>query len=184
MEGKLTFVSVTGAGDLTEGNCRQAPSVAWPTLLAQQLGIPTSSFTLAACSGFTSTDVLNNELGSVSPSTSLITITVGGNDIGVEPALAACVAPDNPLSSGPSNCQTAVMQSMQNTTQLGGMLPTTVLLMHTSWRTFLLLCACEAVIIRQHRERTCMYVSVMFCQYGLSTVLNYESKFSNANGCI
>lgn len=114
-----SYSAGAGAGDLSQGNCRQAASDAWPTLLAQQLNIPQDSFTLAACSGFTTTDVLNSELGSLSPSTNLITITTGGNDIGVDAALESCVPPDNPLDDD-NSCQTAVTQSRQNTTGLGG----------------------------------------------------------------
>lgn len=116
-----SYSAGAGAGDLSDGNCRQAAAAAWPTLLAQRLGLQ-GSFALAACSGFTSADVLNKELSSLSPSTTLVTVTAGGNDVGVEQALSTCVQPDidNPLSDDPSRCQTAIMQSQQATTQLGG----------------------------------------------------------------
>lgn len=72
-----SYSAGVGAGDLSDGDCQQAASAAWGTMLAQQLGVPPGQFTLAACSGYTSVDVLNKELGSLSAATTLITLTAG-----------------------------------------------------------------------------------------------------------
>jgi len=54
-----------------------------------------ATFAFAACSGATTTDVINNQLGVLDKSTSLVTITVGGNDIGFSDVLTACTLGDD-----------------------------------------------------------------------------------------
>jgi lysophospholipase L1-like esterase len=50
-----------------------------------------SSFAFNACSGAKTGDVLNNQLGSLNSSTSLVTITIGGNDAGFADVMTTCV---------------------------------------------------------------------------------------------
>lgn len=50
-----------------------------------------SSFTFNACSGATTDDVLAGQLGSLSSSTTLVSLTVGGNDAGFADVMTTCV---------------------------------------------------------------------------------------------
>ena len=44
-----------------------------------------------ACSGATTTDVMNSQLSALSSSTTLVSITVGGNDVGFSNIMTTCV---------------------------------------------------------------------------------------------
>ncbi|WP_312858443.1 GDSL-type esterase/lipase family protein, partial [Pseudonocardia pini] len=48
------------------------------------------SFAFVACSGATTAGVLKDQVRAVSRDTDLVTITVGGNDVGFVPVLARC----------------------------------------------------------------------------------------------
>jgi lysophospholipase L1-like esterase len=50
-----------------------------------------SAFTFAACSGATTSDVLNSQISSVTSSTTLVSITIGGNDVGFASIMETCV---------------------------------------------------------------------------------------------
>jgi lysophospholipase L1-like esterase len=50
-----------------------------------------ASFAFNACSGATTDDVLAGQLGSLNSSTSLVSITVGGNDAGFADVMTTCV---------------------------------------------------------------------------------------------
>ncbi|KJS52232.1 lipase, partial [Streptomyces rubellomurinus subsp. indigoferus] len=61
-----------------------------------------SSFRFVACSGARTGDVLNNQISALSSSTTLVSITIGGNDAGFGDTMKTCV-----LSSD-SDCLNAV----------------------------------------------------------------------------
>jgi len=48
------------------------------------------TFQNVACSGATTTDVLNNQVSSLSSGTDLVTITIGGNDVGFVDVVMTC----------------------------------------------------------------------------------------------
>lgn len=48
------------------------------------------SFSFVACSSATTVDILSNQLSAVTFDTDLVTITVGGNDVGFSPVIAGC----------------------------------------------------------------------------------------------
>jgi lysophospholipase L1-like esterase len=50
-----------------------------------------ASFVFAACSGATTNDVRDNQLGGLSSATTLVTITVGGNDVGFVDVVSTCI---------------------------------------------------------------------------------------------
>ncbi|MER5752041.1 SGNH/GDSL hydrolase family protein [Streptomyces sp. NPDC002088] len=50
-----------------------------------------SSFTFVACSGARTDEVLANQLGGLSSSTGLVSITIGGNDAGFADVMTTCV---------------------------------------------------------------------------------------------
>lgn len=66
--------------------CYRSPD-SYPPLVAAALG---DSLTFAACSGATTSDVIASQLGSLSAATSLVTVTVGGDDAGFATVGAAC----------------------------------------------------------------------------------------------
>jgi lysophospholipase L1-like esterase len=61
----------------------------------------------AACGGATTADVLNGQLGRIGRFTRLVTVTVGGNDVGFSARVAAC------LQGTDADCVTAVRASQQ-----------------------------------------------------------------------
>lgn len=85
-----SYSAGNGAGSYisSSGDCHQSNS-AYPELWAKAHS--PSSFTFAACSGAVTTDVINSQLGSLSSSTTLVSITIGGNDAGFADAMTTCV---------------------------------------------------------------------------------------------
>src|ERR1700678_2156962 len=83
----------------TSGSCDQSPN-AFPALWAAA-NAP-ASFTFAACSGATTTDVIDSQLSSLSAKTTLVSVTIGGNDVGFSSTLETCVLKST------SSCESAV----------------------------------------------------------------------------
>jgi lysophospholipase L1-like esterase len=82
------------------GVCARSP-LAYPSLYRATHRI--SSFAFVACAGATVADV-TGQLSAVTRQTDLVTMTVGGNDVGFCAVLAACSAPPR----SPEQCQAAV----------------------------------------------------------------------------
>jgi lysophospholipase L1-like esterase len=106
-----SYSSGVGAGS-ESGSCDQSPN-AYPALWAAANS--PASFTFAACSGATTTDVINSQLSSLSSSTTLVSITIGGNDVGFSSIMETCVLEST------SSCESAVSAAEQyaNTTLPG-----------------------------------------------------------------
>src|SRR5437879_4006496 len=85
-----SYSAGNGAGNYisSSGDCHRSNS-AYPALWASAHS--PSSFTFAACSGAVTTDVTNSQLGSLSSSTGLVTLTIGGNDSGFSDVMTTCV---------------------------------------------------------------------------------------------
>jgi lysophospholipase L1-like esterase len=66
--------------------CKRS-SLAYPALVAAANGY---ALNFQACSGATTTDVVNNQLGALTSSTNLVTVTAGGNDTGFTSLLVNC----------------------------------------------------------------------------------------------
>jgi lysophospholipase L1-like esterase len=83
-----SYSSGTGAGSYgSSGSCkRSANSYAqlWANANAP------SAFVFVACSGAVTTDVTANQVGSITSDTSLVTISVGGNDAGFADVMTDC----------------------------------------------------------------------------------------------
>ncbi|WP_308819748.1 SGNH/GDSL hydrolase family protein [Pseudonocardia alni] len=73
--------------DPATGDCRRS-TASYPALWAARHD--PASFVSVACSGATSGEVIARQVRTVSADTTLVTITVGGNDTGFGPVLAAC----------------------------------------------------------------------------------------------
>src|SRR6202167_5253157 len=82
-----SYSSGVGAGG-TSGSCGQSPN-AYPALWAKANS--PASFTFAACSMATTGNVISSQLSSLSASTPLVSITIGGNDAGFSSIMETCV---------------------------------------------------------------------------------------------
>jgi lysophospholipase L1-like esterase len=81
-----SYSSGVGAGGET-GSCSQSPN-AYPPLWVSSHA--TASFKFMACSGAKTTDVSANQISALSSSTTLVTITIGGNDVGFSQVMIDC----------------------------------------------------------------------------------------------
>lgn len=72
--------------DDSSGSCYRSP-YAYPEKVAAQLG---ADLTFKACSGATVADVRSNQLGTLSSTTSRITVQAGGNDAGFTSVITKC----------------------------------------------------------------------------------------------
>ena len=82
-----SYSSGVGAGG-TAGSCGQSPN-AYPSLWATARSV--ASFTFAACSDATTAGVVSGQLSSLTASTTLVSLTIGGNDAGFPSVMATCV---------------------------------------------------------------------------------------------
>ena len=85
-----SYSSGLGAGSLvgSSGSCDRS-SVAYPQLWANAHA--PASFAFAACAGATTSTVLSTQLSALSAATTLVSITIGGNDVGFESVMETCV---------------------------------------------------------------------------------------------
>ena len=85
-----SYSAGVGAGDYysSSGDCDRSPN-AYPELW-DGANAP-SSFTFDACSGATTADVVSSQVSVLSSSTTLVSITIGGNDVGFANTMETCV---------------------------------------------------------------------------------------------
>lgn len=87
-----SFSSGVGTNSYTlSSSCRRGV-YAYPWLVAQQR--PNTSLTFVACSGARTTDVMANQIQSVTAGTDIVTMTIGGNDIGFSDLIVQCTLMD------------------------------------------------------------------------------------------
>ena len=98
-----SYSAGVGAGG-NSGSCAQSPN-AYPALWAKANAV--ASFTFAACSGATTSDVISSQLSSLSRSTTLVSVTIGGNDAGFSSVMETCVLKST------SSCESAVSTGEQ-----------------------------------------------------------------------
>ncbi|MGI5501518.1 SGNH/GDSL hydrolase family protein [Lentzea sp. CA-135723] len=79
-----SYASGAGAGSYVDGSCRRS-SNAYPALQGAEF----PSFRFVACSGAT-TKSLRTQLRALTPNTTFVTITIGGNDLGFVDVLTTC----------------------------------------------------------------------------------------------
>jgi lysophospholipase L1-like esterase len=72
----------------SSGQCGRSPA-AYPSLYTEQTHLANAHF--EACSGASTADVVENQLGDLTPATSLVSITVGGTDVGFSDVMTTCV---------------------------------------------------------------------------------------------
>jgi lysophospholipase L1-like esterase len=120
-----SYSSGTGTRSyLNDGTSCQRSTYAYPSLLAAQRGY---ALNLRACSGATIADVTATQLSALGAGTSIVTISVGGNDAGFVDVLTECALP-----GWASNCNGAIngAQSVIN-----GTLPTRLSTLYSSIRS-------------------------------------------------
>jgi lysophospholipase L1-like esterase len=85
-----SYSSGLGAGSYTSssGSCYQSTN-AYPVLWAD--ANDPASFANETCSGATTGSVISSQLSALSPATNLVSITVGGNDVGFASVMETCV---------------------------------------------------------------------------------------------
>lgn len=84
-----SFSAGTGAGDSTHPDCYRSPH-GYPAVIAGTQGL---NLDYRACSGADTADVLGSQLGSLSPDTAYVTITIGGNDLNFAGVITDCALP-------------------------------------------------------------------------------------------
>jgi lysophospholipase L1-like esterase len=105
-----SYASGLGAGnyDSGSGSCSRSAN-AYPKLWANAHS-PTS-FQFVACSGATTTSVINGQLGALSSGTTLVTVTVGGNDAGFANVMETCVLSSDSACVAAVNTAKSFMQN-------------------------------------------------------------------------
>ncbi|MFG3340461.1 SGNH/GDSL hydrolase family protein [Glycomyces sp. NPDC048151] len=95
-----SYSSGSGAGPYTDAACQRSLK-AHPSLLAAELD---AEFTFVACGGATTDDVLAGQVQALEAGTDLVTIGIGGNDIGWSDAITKCITPF-------TNCTPAIQEA-------------------------------------------------------------------------
>jgi lysophospholipase L1-like esterase len=85
-----SYSSGTGTRTYFDSGCQRSV-YAYPYLLSQQRA--NTQLVFAACSGAKTGDVLANQVGSLTSSTAIVTITIGGNDAGFSSVITECAKP-------------------------------------------------------------------------------------------
>jgi lysophospholipase L1-like esterase len=83
-----SYSAGVGAGSYSDGSCDQSAN-AYPVLWAKARR--PASFRNRTCSGATTSTVLSSQLAALSRATTLVSITIGGNDVGFSSVLTTCV---------------------------------------------------------------------------------------------
>ncbi|MQS15111.1 SGNH/GDSL hydrolase family protein [Streptomyces kaniharaensis] len=85
-----SYSAGVGAGNYLgdSGSCKRSTN-AYPYLWRNAHS--PSSFTFVACSGARTGDVLNNQISALNSGTTLVSITIGGNDAGFASTMQTCV---------------------------------------------------------------------------------------------
>ena len=96
-------------------NCSRSPDAYGP-LIAAKLGYALS---FQACSGATTTDVINNQLGPLNSSTNLVTMTIGGNDAGFSTVIVDCAAWYFPCQSAINNADSYIQNTLPGVLNTG-----------------------------------------------------------------
>lgn len=88
-----SYSSGVGAGDYDtkDADCKRsanAYSQRWVKEFSEE---KVEKFTFVACSGAKTTDVESKQLSSLSTATTMVTMSIGGNDVGFAPVVAECL---------------------------------------------------------------------------------------------
>ena len=92
-----SFSSGVGTGSYTLSSSCKRSVYAYPYLVAQQRAGTTLNF--VACSGATTANLMASQIQAVTATTTIVTVTIGGNDIGFADLIVQCTL---------GNCSTAL----------------------------------------------------------------------------
>lgn len=110
-----SFSAGTGTFDRTD-DCYRSP-LGYPALIANSQGL---QLDYQACSGAVTADVLAHQLGTLDQDTALVSMTIGGNDVGFADVITQCALP-----GWVSDCDGAIDGSLEVLrTELPGRLDT------------------------------------------------------------
>jgi lysophospholipase L1-like esterase len=106
-----SYSSGVGSGSYisASGNCLRS-TLAYSQLWANAHG--PASYTSVACSGATTADVLSSQISAVTSSTTLVSITIGGNDVGFSNVMETCVLDSDSTCLSAINTATAQAKSV------------------------------------------------------------------------
>jgi len=114
-----SYSSGVGAGSYisSSGSCDRSTN-AYSQLWANSRH--PASYVSVACSGATTQDVLNNQISALSSSTTLVSITIGGNDVGFSSVMQTCVLDSasaclNAINTATSQAKTILPGRLANT---------------------------------------------------------------------
>ena len=85
-----SYSSGVGTRTYFEEGCKRSLA-AYPELIARERA--NTSLVFAACSGAKTGDVLSRQVSSLTSSTAIVTITIGGNDAGFSEVITQCALP-------------------------------------------------------------------------------------------
>ncbi len=83
-----SYAAGTGSGGTTLNSSCMKTTNAYPYQIAQSRA--GTNLTFVACGGATTTDVMNNQISSVTSTTNVVTVEIGGNDIGFAGLILNC----------------------------------------------------------------------------------------------
>jgi len=110
-----SYSSGVGTGSYTLDSTCKRSVYSYPYLFTQKHTM--ASFSFVACSGATTSDLISKQLPSLNAATNLVTMTIGGNDIGFANLIYQCTV---------SDCTTALLNTTANlSSTLGPPLDTT-----------------------------------------------------------
>jgi hypothetical protein len=105
-----SYSSGTGTRDYSlNSGCQRGP-YAYPALIKADR--PGTNLTFVACSGAKTGDVLANQVQSVTSTTNIVTITIGGNDAGFSSVITACAYPLVSCNTDITNAQNYIRNTL------------------------------------------------------------------------
>jgi lysophospholipase L1-like esterase len=107
-----SYSSGTGTGqyDSASGSCNRS-SLAYPSLWSSAHRV--AAFSFVACSGATTDDVLRTQVSALTASTTLVTVSVGGNDVGFGDVVTTCtIGGDQDCANAVQKAETAVRNTL------------------------------------------------------------------------
>jgi lysophospholipase L1-like esterase len=109
-----SYSSGVGTGSYTLDSACKRSVYAYPYLWAQKHTGTSLSF--VACSGAKTSDLLTKQISAVTPTTNLVTMTIGGNDIGFANLIYQCTLSDcsAALDSTKANLATTLTSPLDN----------------------------------------------------------------------
>ena len=109
-----SYSSGVGTGSYTLDSACKRSAYAYPSLWAQQH--PGTSLAFVACSGAKTSDLLATQIQAVTSATTLVTMTIGGNDVGFASLIQQCTLGDcsAALDSTRANLSTTLTAALDN----------------------------------------------------------------------